>query len=442
MPSPYDVMPAYPMQPLSAASLQMPQGNLYLPSAAPQPAMGALVNPTPLPNVSQVSTDQLSPFGHAGDTLNQLIVNKTQQQNSGGLLSQILAQRFQPTFEDTNKSIMQSAQAFGAPDLYKPATPQDIAQQRMGQELSPYTTMLDLQTKQAGAQEAQAKAQYAPELQQADIAAKRAQAGFLMNGMGGGAASSQPQLSGNDYLKTLPPQIATQVKALAEGRMQFPGGFALKSPYWQQMVSAVSTYDPSFDAVNYNARAATRKDFTSGKSAQNINALNTVIGHLQTLSDAADKMNNSSIPAWNNVANTAISAAGDPRVNNFNITKKAVVDELTRVYRGSGGSEGDIKTWSDAINATGSPAQLHEAIAQIGDLLESKVNALGDQYNQGLGTTSNPIRLTTPKAESSLAILRKRSGAPIEATRQIPTTSGASGPDPALIAELKRRGKM
>ena len=91
------------------------------------------------------------------------------------------------------------------------------------------------------------------------------------------------QLHGDDYLKLLPTTRAQQVKALDEGRMQFPSGFALKSPYWQQMISAVIQYDPDFDAVNYNSRASTRKDFTSGKSADSITALNTAMSHLNNL---------------------------------------------------------------------------------------------------------------------------------------------------------------
>jgi hypothetical protein len=63
----------------------------------------------------------------------------------------------------------------------------------------------------------------------------------------------------------LPQNDAAQVKALAEGRMAFPTGTALKSAYWQDMLQKVAQFDPSFDAVNYNARAGTRKAFTSGK---------------------------------------------------------------------------------------------------------------------------------------------------------------------------------
>lgn len=226
----------------------------------------------------------------------------------------------------------------------------------------------------------------------------------------GMAASPSSSGKNDQVLAAMPPQIASQVKALAEGRMAFPSGFALKSPYWQGMLSAVSQYDPSFDAVNYNARSKMRNDITSGKIGQNINAINTVIGHLQVLSDAADKLNNRGIPAWNTVANLTESALGDPRVKNFNATKKAVVDELTRVYRASGGSENDIKTWSDAIDSSGSPEQLHSVIAQIGDLLESKLDATKEQIKQGMGTTDIPVQVVSPKASAALDVLRQRSG--------------------------------
>ncbi len=226
--------------------------------------------------------------------------------------------------------------------------------------------------------------------------------------IGGISLPTNPYDHGDAYLKTLAPNVATTVKALADGRMAFPSGFALRSPYWQQMIQAVAQYDPSFDAVNYNARAKTRADFTSGKSSQSINAMNTVIGHLDTLSKAADALKNTSIPAWNSVANLVASNLGDPRVKQFDTTKKAVVDELTRVWRGTGGSEGDIKTWSEQLNAANSPAQLHAVIAQMGDLLESKLSSLRSTYEQGMGTTAKEIQLVTPKSRKTLDRLEGR----------------------------------
>lgn len=234
---------------------------------------------------------------------------------------------------------------------------------------------------------------------------------------------------GDEYLKTLPPQVAEQVKALAEGRMQFPGSFALKTPYWQNVLSAVSQYDPSFDAVNYSARAATRKDFTSGKSAQNITAFNTAIGHLGTLAESAEKLANTWSPAWNSVANAVATATGDPRVKEFEIARNAVADELTRAFRGAGGAEAEVKRWNETLSAAGSPAQLRGAIKQGVDLLRSRINAIGDSYNRGMGQSQNPVALLSSTAQKTLERLdaivgEKPAAAP-------PAASAAPGASPA-----------
>src|SRR5690349_10961119 len=96
------------------------------------------------------------------------------------------------------------------------------------------------------------------------------------------------KINGDAYLKTLSAPDAALVRGLADGRIAFPTGAALRSPYWQKVLTNVVNYDPNFDAVNYGSRYATRKDFTSGKSAQNIKALNTAIGHVGQLYDQID----------------------------------------------------------------------------------------------------------------------------------------------------------
>jgi hypothetical protein len=217
-----------------------------------------------------------------------------------------------------------------------------------------------------------------------------------------------PGQKNNDFIKTLPPPVASQVKALAEGRMAFPQGAALRSDYWQNMLQNVAKYDPSFDAVNYNARSKTRADFTSGKAAQQVNAINTVIGHLSGLSDAAEALNNSDIPAFNSIANSISKATGSPKVTNFDTIKKAVSDEVTRVWRQSGGSEADIQAAQKNLDASGSPAQLRGAIATYADLLESKLGSLNEQYRQGMGT--DKIDMITPGAQKALDAIEKRAG--------------------------------
>jgi hypothetical protein len=261
----------------------------------------------------------------------------------------------------------------------------------------------------AGAHTASAAASYASaaerKAQTDKVRQEIAATQMLTPGGVAGAPGAPGATTGEALLGSLNPQVSAQVKALAEGRMQFPAGQALKSPYWQQMLSLVSRYDPTFDAVNYSARSKTRADFTSGKAAQNLNAFNTVLGHLDSLVQAGTALNNTSYPLLNKVENTYLDATGDPRPKAFDANKKAVVDELTRAWRGSGGSEGDIKSWSEAISNTSSPEQLAGVSHQIAELLRSKIDAMGEQYNQGMGTTKDGIQLLTPHAQQVLTRL-------------------------------------
>lgn len=213
-------------------------------------------------------------------------------------------------------------------------------------------------------------------------------------------AFGDPTKTGADYLSTLDPQVASQVKALDEGRMQFPSSFALKTPYWQGMLAAVSRYDPSFDYVNYNARVSTRKAFTSGKEAQQVNALNTVAQHLAQLQGYADALGNYSFTPINTAKNAIEGSMGNPAPTNFSRTVLPVAQELERVWRGTGGTEGDIKQWIDNLSSSSSPAQFKGAFQGLSDLIYGKLAALRDQYVQGMGTTANPYQFLSPRTQA------------------------------------------
>lgn len=212
-------------------------------------------------------------------------------------------------------------------------------------------------------------------------------------------------LSGDAYLRTLPPALAAQVKAMSDGRRAFPTGAALRSPAIASLVAAATQYDPTLDAANASTRMATRKDATSGPTARNITAINTSLGHLGTLWNSVDGMHNRGVPAWNTVANAIESATGDPRVAEFNITRHAVVDELEKAFRGSGGTQSGIEEWKQSLNSSQSPAQMRASIRKGVELLNSRLDALGSQYSTGMGKSSNPLELLNPHARTVFTAL-------------------------------------
>ena len=256
-----------------------------------------------------------------------------------------------------------------------------------------------------------------------------------------GAAAMSAALSGQDFLATIPKQMGDQVKALAEGRMAFPGGFALKSPYWQQMIQMVSQYDPSFDAVNYNARASTRKDMTSGTGARNLTAINTAIGHLDSLDKAATALGNNDYPRLNQIWNAIAPEVGGTetagKLRTFQQAKEAVANELMRVFRGTGASSADTQKWAETINQSDSPAALKSSIKSAVDLLDSRIEALNEQYKRGMGTTSDVMEMVNPKSKTTLERLRgggQETAGKVTAPAAPTRVSSLSQADPAKYA--------
>jgi hypothetical protein len=221
-----------------------------------------------------------------------------------------------------------------------------------------------------------------------------------------GSTMGNPDLKGDEFLKSLPAPEATQVKALAEGREPFPSGFSMAR--LQPLIQAVSQYDPNFDAVNYMSRYRTRQAFTSGQESRNITSLNTVIGHLDNLKQLGEALNNNDIPLANKVLNHIATAFGSSKVTNFDTAKNAVADELERTFRGTAGSVTGIKGWSEQLTSDASPEQQKGAWKVLGNLLDSRVDALGDTYSRGMGKTTDGLTLLSPKSQTAYEELTGR----------------------------------
>jgi hypothetical protein len=206
--------------------------------------------------------------------------------------------------------------------------------------------------------------------------------------------------TGEDYLQTLDPSLARQVKMLAEGRRAFPTGAALRNPAAMQLLAAATQYDPQLDAANAATRVATRKDFTSGMSARNLTALNTAVGHLATLKTLANELNNTTFPTVNAAVNYLQSEQlGDPRVRKYKTAAMAFAGELAKVFKGTGApSLTELKDWEEQLDENMSPAQFQGFVTTAADLLNSRINAVGDTYNRGMNTSAQPITLLSPHA--------------------------------------------
>jgi hypothetical protein len=191
------------------------------------------------------------------------------------------------------------------------------------------------------------------------------------------------------------------VKKLVNYEIPLPPGFALSKPYWQGIMERASALDPTFDATQYNTKLALKRDFNSGKAANNIRSLNTAVGHLDTLKKSADKLGNFDYPIWNAIENYRITQMGDSRVTNFQKAAIAVESELASVFKGTGATDQEIKQWRETLSASQSPKQLKDGIEKAIELLGSRLDALTSQYETGMGKPKD-FKLLNAKSEKIL----------------------------------------
>lgn len=235
--------------------------------------------------------------------------------------------------------------------------------------------------------------------------------------------STQSKLTGEEFLKTLPPGDANLVKALDEGRAPI-SSLGIRGPQRERMMKFVTQYDPSFDAATYPQRQAVRRDFTSGQSARNVTAINTAIGHMGTMSDLGNALQNKDARAVNALFNRIATETGNPKVTNFNIAKGAVGNELMRVFRQVGASEVETKDWESRWNEINSPQQIQEALRVGADLLDSRIESLNDQWRRGMNTDQGYPNLLSPKSQQVLKILGPKSKSDAASPQTTPAGSG------------------
>jgi hypothetical protein len=241
-----------------------------------------------------------------------------------------------------------------------------------------------------------------------------------------GAASG---LTGEEFLKTLPPATAGLVRKIANYEMDLNAVSSIRGGKHgdserMQLARIVAQYDPSFDGTQFPVRQASRKDFTSGKGAANIRSLNTAISHLDELDKAAKSLSNSSIPGWNAVANTVQRRGlGDPRVTNFENAANAVAGELATLFKGTGGTDQEIKHWRANLDPNMSPDQFKGSVATLLSLVGGRLSALEGQY----GSAMNKPKGFTVLGPHAKAVLEKFGQ---EYKGAAPASGAQSGTDP------------
>lgn len=209
--------------------------------------------------------------------------------------------------------------------------------------------------------------------------------------VGGGG---QNQTTGEEFLKSIPPSIAAQVKAIAEGRSGIPSASS-RSQAAVQIRDAVFRYDPTFS----EQRAQVRKAFTTGPDGKNVGALNTAIVHLGRLSETAEALQNGSLVPGNELYNWARDKFGSEKVTNFGLLKDAVAGEMAAALKGNA-TDIEIEKMGKSIRGANSPAQMRGVVSEGMAILNDKATTYNERYHAQM--PDDPWSPILPSAKAQL----------------------------------------
>lgn len=234
--------------------------------------------------------------------------------------------------------------------------------------------------------------------------------------------SMQPSnLTGDDYLKTLPPAVQNQVRAISEGRDVMPSPNS-RAPGAAQIRNAVYQFDPSFNAQ----RAQLRKAFTTGPDGRNIGNLNTAAVHLGQMVQASEAMKNGSWQPGNALYNYIAEKFGSDKPTNYRFVMNAFAGEAANALKGQA-TDPEIAHVMSTLNQDMAPEQARGIGAEGLRTLGAKLNTYDERYHQ----QSTPDDQWSPILPSAKAVFQAYGQNPI--TR----TAGAAGGAPAAAPARK-----
>jgi Transglycosylase SLT domain len=187
-----------------------------------------------------------------------------------------------------------------------------------------------------------------------------------------------------------------------------PQGISNRQSERQFLFGVAGLVDPSFDDTNYGQKVEAKRAFASGKPADNVIRLNTLIQHTNELNKDIALLDNAHNYYWNVAKNAWRSKIGDdPRISNVNKDIAAVSGEAAALFKGTSGTDVDVQEWRKNINSDQGQNTLVQGVQKMLDLAAGRQRALIEQWNSQVATPRD-IRILSPSSEKILIGMGRR----------------------------------
>jgi hypothetical protein len=199
-----------------------------------------------------------------------------------------------------------------------------------------------------------------------------------------GAGEFRTDVSGDEFLATLPPGEAGLIKKLANYEID-PKTLSTRGGEREAALRKVAQYDPTFDQKRYNTIYSAVNKFATGKQGDTVRSFNVGIAHLDTLEGLIGALNNKDYPAFNRLANYVKTQTGSEAPGNFDAARDIVGKEIVKAVVGAGGGVEERREVAERMAAAKSPQQLLGVINTYKELMSGQVRGIKKQYEDATG---------------------------------------------------------
>lgn len=154
-----------------------------------------------------------------------------------------------------------------------------------------------------------------------------------------------------------------------------------------------------YQSYTGSVKGGMAKNLAYGKLGINVNALNTGIGHTGDAMQAYSKLQNTDVAALNKPINWLKRNTNNPDIVALDANLNALAGELATIFKGSSGTDQEIKHWLDVLGTDLTPIQANSAITKIGELLTSRIDAIKYQQENVMQQMPSERKLVSPKSE-------------------------------------------
>jgi hypothetical protein len=215
-------------------------------------------------------------------------------------------------------------------------------------------------------------------------------------------------------------------RGIMRGNIPYTTGNAGEKP-WEVMAKQLALEATRAEGGNLDVGLYQRKqevqnkynDNSPGSAGGQINAANTSIGHLRDFANASAALDaaqgNSHMAVTNRVLGFLADEYGHGDLATaragFESAKTPFAGEITKFFTGTEGDKETRDAYRTVIDENATPDQRHEAVRQLTQFLQTKMDVLSRRFSATTGSP-NPYAVELQQTKDALDVLKSMYGAP------------------------------